>query len=164
MSRRSLLALLAIPVFFLAAVPAFAKKHTKKVPAPVVRSIHPLKLKIGEKLTIHGKYFLKGRHKDTIVFLGAGKRVVWVKADKASTSTITVKLPTKLAVLLANKGGAQKATRLRDARHREEVGSLLHRAAQVAHRVPERHRRRHGGGRGLPGRRASRRATVTATC
>jgi IPT/TIG domain len=114
MSRRSLLALLAIPVFFLAAAPAFAKKHhKKKVHSPVVRSIHPLKLKIGEKLTIHGKYFRKGRHKDTIVFLGAGKRVVWVKADRASSRTITLKLPSKLAVLLAEKGGKQKATRLR---------------------------------------------------
>jgi hypothetical protein len=115
MSRRSLLALLAIPVFFLAAIPsAFARSHhkAKKSSAPVVTSIRPLKLKIGEKLTIHGKNFIKGKHKDTIVFMGAGKRVVWVKADKASTRTITVKLPTKLAVLLADKTGKQQPTRL----------------------------------------------------
>ena len=115
MSRRTLLlALLAIPVFFLAAVPAFAKKHHKarRAAAPVVKSIHPLKLKIGEKLTIHGTGFIKGRHKDTVVFMGAGKRVVWVKADKASSKTITVTLPNKLAVLLADKSGAQKPTRL----------------------------------------------------
>jgi hypothetical protein len=108
MSRRSLLALLAIPAFFLAAIPALAKS-----PAPVVTSIHPLKLKLGEKLTIRGRGFIKGRHKDTIVFLGAGKRVVWVKADKASTRTITVTLPKKLAVLLADKTGKQQPTRLR---------------------------------------------------
>jgi len=113
MSRRSLLALLAIPVFLLAAAPAFAKKHkAKKASAPVVTSIRPMKLKIGEKLTIHGRNFIKGRHKDTIVFMGAGKRVVWVKADTASKNTITVKLPTKLAVLLSDKSGKQKSTRL----------------------------------------------------
>ncbi|HEX6460042.1 MAG TPA: IPT/TIG domain-containing protein [Thermoleophilaceae bacterium] len=112
MSRRTLLlALLAIPVFFLAAIPATAKK-AKASKAPVVKSIHPLKLKIGDKLTIHGSGFIKGRHKDTVVFMGAGKRVVWVKADKASTKTITVTLPTKLAVLLSDKSGAQKPTRL----------------------------------------------------
>ena len=113
MSRRSLLALLAIPVFLLAAAPAFATKHkAKKASAPVVTSIRPMKLKIGEKLTIHGRNFIKGRHKDTIVFMGAGKRVVWVKADTASKNTITVKLPTKLAVLLSDKSGKQKSTRL----------------------------------------------------
>lgn len=112
MSRRSLLlALLAIPVFLLAAIPAVASKATASS-APVVKSVYPLKLKIGEKLTIHGTGFIKGRHKDTVVFMGAGKRVVWVKADKASTKTITVTLPTKLAVLLADKSGKQQPTRL----------------------------------------------------
>ena len=71
-----------------------------------------MKPKIGEKLTIHGKNFITGRHKDTIVFMGAGKRVVWVKADTASKNTLTVKLPTKLAVLLADKPGKQQPTRL----------------------------------------------------
>jgi hypothetical protein len=112
MSRRALLlALLAIPVFFVAAIPAVAKK-AKASSAPVVTSVKPLKLKIGERLTIHGKNFIKGRHKDTIVFMGAGKRVVWVKADTASKNTLTVKLPTKLAVLLADKTGKQQPTRL----------------------------------------------------
>jgi hypothetical protein len=114
MSRRPLLALLAIPVFFLIAVPALAKSSKKAKPAaaPVVTSIKPLKLKLGEKLTIHGRNFIKGRHKNTIVFEGAGKRVVWVKADTGSKNTLTVKLPTKLAVLLADKTGKQQPTRL----------------------------------------------------
>jgi IPT/TIG domain/Bacterial TSP3 repeat len=113
MSRRSLLALLAIPVLFLlAAIPAAAGSKAHSAAAPVVTSIKPLKLKIGEKLTIHGRNFITGRHKDTIVFMGAGKRVVWVKADTASKNTLTVKLPTKLAVLLADKTGKQQPTRL----------------------------------------------------
>ena len=115
MSRRSLLALLAIPVLFvLAVVPSALAKSSKakSAAAPEISSIRPLKLKIGEKLTIHGRNFIKGRHKDTIVFMGAGKRVVWVKADTASKNTLTVKLPTKLAVLLTDKAGKQQPTRL----------------------------------------------------
>ncbi|HEY7629837.1 MAG TPA: IPT/TIG domain-containing protein [Thermoleophilaceae bacterium] len=115
MSRRTLLALLAIPVLFLlAAIPAAAKSHAKakSAAAPVITSVRPMKLKIGQRLTIHGKNFIKGRRKNTIVFMGAGKRVVWVKADTASKNTLTVKLPNKLAVLLADKSGKQKATRL----------------------------------------------------
>jgi hypothetical protein len=113
MSRaRTLLALLAIPVFLLAAIPAIAKKKAKSAAAPVVKSIHPSRLKIGQKLTIRGSGFIKGKHKDTIVFMGAGKRVVWVKADNATTKTITVTLPTKLAVLLGSKSGTLQPTRL----------------------------------------------------
>jgi hypothetical protein len=114
MSRRTLLALLAIPVFFLIAIPAIAKtsKKAKRASAPVVTSVKPLKLKLGEKLTIHGRNFIIGRHKNTIVFEGAGSRVVWVKADTASKNTLTVKLPNKLAVLLADKTGKQQPTRL----------------------------------------------------
>jgi hypothetical protein len=113
MSRaRTLLALLAIPAFLVAAaIPAVAKKATKSA-APVVKSISPMKLKIGQTLTIRGSGFVKGRHKDTVVFMGAGKRVVWVKADTASTKTIKVKLPSKLAALLTSKNGTLQATRL----------------------------------------------------
>jgi IPT/TIG domain len=113
MSRaRTLLALLAIPVFLaVAAIPAVAKK-AKSSSAPVVKSIRPLKLKIGQRLTIHGSGFIPGKHKDTVVFMGAGKRVVWVKADKASRSTITLILPAKLAALLATKEGTLQPTRL----------------------------------------------------
>jgi hypothetical protein len=111
MSRRSLLALLAIPAFFLVAIPAVART-AKRSTAPVVTSVHPLRLKLGEKLTIRGSGFIKGKHKDTVVFMGPGKRVVWVKADKATTRTITVTLPSRLAVLLADKSGKQQPTRL----------------------------------------------------
>lgn len=113
MSRRALLALLAIPVFFLAAIPALAKSHmAKRAAAPVVKKVSPMRLSIGHTLTIRGSGFVKGKHKDTVVFMGAGKRVVWVKADRASTRTIKVKLPAKLSVLLADKTGNLKATRL----------------------------------------------------
>jgi hypothetical protein len=113
MSRRTLLALLAIPVFFLAAIPALAKSHAaKRAAAPVVKSVQPMRLAIGHTLTIRGSGFVKGKHRDTVVFMGAGKRVVWVKADSASTRTIKIKLPTKLSVLLADKTGKLQATRL----------------------------------------------------
>jgi IPT/TIG domain-containing protein/thrombospondin type 3 repeat protein len=113
MSRaRTLLALLAIPAFLAAAaIPAVAKKAHKSS-APVIKSISPMRIQIGHTLTIRGSGFIKGKHKNTVVFMGAGKRVVWVKADKSSTRTIKVKLPSKLAVLLGNKNGTLQATRL----------------------------------------------------
>src|SRR6266498_3127490 len=108
MSRRALLALAALAACLVAAVPAFARSK-----APVVKSISPLKAKIGQKLTITGSHFVPGRKKDTVVFMGAGKRVVWVKADRASRTRITVTLPARLAAILTQRSGYLQATRLR---------------------------------------------------
>ena len=97
MTRRTLLALLTIAASLLAVAPAWGKKAA----TPTIKSIHPLSLNIGQKLTIRGSGFVRGKKKNTVVFMGAGKRVVWVKADKATTKTITVTLPTSLKRILA---------------------------------------------------------------
>src|SRR4051794_11029184 len=113
MSRRTLLALLALAASLLAVTPAWAKsKKTHKSSAPTVKSIRPLTANIGQKLTIRGTGFVRGKKKNTVVFMGAGKRVVWVKADSASTKTITVKLPDTLAAILTNSAGSLVATKL----------------------------------------------------
>ena len=97
-----------IAASLLAVAPAWGKKAA----TPTIKSIHPLSLNIGQKLTIRGSGFVRGKKKNTVVFMGAGKRVVWVKADKATTKTITVTLPTSLTAILANKSGALTDTRL----------------------------------------------------
>jgi len=112
MSRRTLLALLALAASLMAVSPAWAKAHKARSKAPTVKSIHPLNLRIGQKLTIRGSGFVRGKKKNTVVFMGAGKRVVWVKADTATTKTISVKLPDTLAALLTNNAGSLVATRL----------------------------------------------------
>jgi len=97
----------------MAVSPAWAKSHHKaKSKAPTIKSIHPLSLRIGQKLTIRGANFVRGKKKNTVVFMGAGKRVVWVKADTATTKTISVKLPDTLAALLTNHSGSLVSTRL----------------------------------------------------
>jgi hypothetical protein len=113
MSRRTLLALLALAASLLAVTPAWAKSSkAHKSSGPTIKSIHPLTANIGEKLTIRGTGFVRGKKKDTVVFMGAGKRVVWVKADTATTKTLTVKLPDTLAAILTNNGGTLVATKL----------------------------------------------------
>jgi Bacterial TSP3 repeat len=104
--------MLALAAFLATAIPAAARTTATRASAPVVKSVRPLQLKIGQRLTIRGSGFLPGRHKDTVVFLGSGKRVVWVKADNATRKSITLLLPTKLAVLLADQSGKQQPTRL----------------------------------------------------
>src|SRR5690242_21491226 len=89
MSRRTLLALLSLVASLVAVSPAWAKTH--KAGGPTISSVRPLNAAIGQRLTIHGTGFIRGKKKNAVVFMGAGKRVVWVKADTASAKTITVK-------------------------------------------------------------------------
>jgi hypothetical protein len=97
----------------MAVAPAWAKSSkAHKTSSPTIKSIHPLTANIGQKLTIRGTGFVRGKKKNTVVFMGAGKRVVWVKADTATTKTITVKLPDTLTAILTNSNGALVSTRL----------------------------------------------------
>src|SRR5262249_4499394 len=112
MSRRTLLALLALAASLLAVSPAWAKSHAATSKPPTIKSIHRLSLRIGQKLTIRGSNFVRGKKKNTVVFMGAGKRVVWVKATTATTKTISVTLPDTLAALLTNQSGSLVSTRL----------------------------------------------------
>jgi hypothetical protein len=91
----------------LAVVPATAGAAT----TPKVTSVAPLKLKIGEKLTIKGSGFRSGKNKNTVIFKAKGARAVFVKAEKATKARLTVKVPAKLAAFLKVRSGQAVATR-----------------------------------------------------
>jgi hypothetical protein len=67
---------------------------------PTIKSVKPLKLKIGDKLTITGKNFVSGKRKNTVIFLAKSKRPLFVKADSATSKRITVTIPSALATFL----------------------------------------------------------------
>ncbi|MFL5825488.1 MAG: IPT/TIG domain-containing protein [Thermoleophilaceae bacterium] len=90
-----------------------ADARARAATSPVVKKVRPLKIHIGETLTITGSGFVKGKKKNTVVFMGPSKKVVWVKADSATTTTIKLKLPVKIAPLLTVKSGKVEQTRLR---------------------------------------------------
>jgi hypothetical protein len=90
-----------------AVIPATAGAAT----APKVTKVTPLKLKIGDKLTIRGKGFLAGKNRNTVVFKASGARAVFVKAQSATTTKLVVKVPAKLAPFLKVSAGQATATR-----------------------------------------------------
>ncbi len=94
----------------LAVVPATAGAATKSS-VPKVKSVAPMKLKVGDRLTIKGSGFLKGKNRNTVVFKASGQRAVFVKAESATTSKIVIKVPTKLLSFFKVKGGDAVATR-----------------------------------------------------
>src|SRR4029078_4928762 len=74
----ALCALLA-PATAGASVHAHAAKRHKAKP-PVVTRVTPMQVAIGQKLEIRGRYCLRGRNKNTVVFKRPGGKAIFVKA------------------------------------------------------------------------------------
>jgi hypothetical protein len=93
-------------------LPAAASAQTLP-PIPKIKSVKPLALKVGEKLTITGSGFTAGKGKDTVAFKRDGQRAIFVLAQTATSTKLTVVVPDKLAPFLIVTGGQPTATRFR---------------------------------------------------
>lgn len=105
--------LLTFVALLLAALLPAGAHAAKRVKYPTVTKVSPLKLGIGDTITIRGKGYKKGKRKTTIVFKREGGRSVFVKADSATTTRLTAILPAKLLPYLKQKAGKAQATRFR---------------------------------------------------
>lgn len=94
----------------LALVPAAASAARSY---PKVTSVSPKRLGIGDTMTIKGAGFTKGKNKNTVVFKRDGRRGIFVKAARATTTTITLVVPPKLLASLKQKSGKPQYTRFR---------------------------------------------------
>jgi hypothetical protein len=75
---------------------------------PKITGVKPLKLEIGQRLTVTGKHFVPGANKNILVFKRDGKPAVFVKVTEAATSRkLAVVVPPKLLPFLTenNKTG-----------------------------------------------------------
>ena len=72
-------------------------------PTPVVKSISPMKLNVGEKLTIKGKNFLAGKGKTRIFFVRATGGAAYARSDSGTTTKVVVTLPAQLDKVLKGK-------------------------------------------------------------
>src|SRR5215210_8574801 len=97
---------------FMAAVHADASAKKKAKP-PVITRVAPMQVAIGQKLEIRGRYFRRGRNKNTVVFKRDGGRAVFVKADVGTTKLLRLTVPAKLKSALATRNGAPVPTRFR---------------------------------------------------
>src|SRR4051794_16826085 len=105
--RTTVFRILLLVCALFAVVPATAGAAT----APKVTSVAPLKLKIGDRLTVRGKGFLPGKNRNTVVFKANGARAVFAKAQSATKTKLVVKVPAKLAPFLKVSAGRPTATR-----------------------------------------------------
>jgi hypothetical protein len=106
--------LVLLAIALLALIPASANAASKKSsPYPVVTTVTPAKLGIGDVMTVTGKNFRKGKNKNTVVFKRDGGRAIFVKAPDATTTKIGVTVPAKLLPFLLKSKGKRTFTRFR---------------------------------------------------
>jgi hypothetical protein len=84
-----------------------------KVTYPAVQKVTPLKLGIGDKLTLTGTSFRSGTGKNFVVFKRDGGRALFVKADKSTSRQVSVTVPAKLLPFLQQKSGVAQPTKFR---------------------------------------------------
>ncbi|MEA2155572.1 MAG: hypothetical protein QOE11_1712 [Solirubrobacteraceae bacterium] len=114
MLRQRSCRLLVFAVACLAAAPASSAIAAKRSPArPVVSSVGPVQVGVGQVLTIRGRNFLAGTGRDTVVFKRAGSPAVSVKAVRSTMTRLTVVVPAALAQYLPFSGGVAQPARFR---------------------------------------------------
>jgi hypothetical protein len=110
MTRRVLLPACAV-ASALALLPATALAAAAK--APVVTSIAPKKLGVGDTLTIRGRNFVPGKFKNVVVFQRVRSRAVFLRADNATKTKLTIVITSKLQPFLTQRGGQPSHTRFK---------------------------------------------------
>jgi hypothetical protein len=105
--------LLLLACALLAVLPASAMAASSGGTYPLIKKVSPLKLGVGDVMTITGKNFRKGKNKNTVVFKRDGGRAIFVKASDASTTKIGVTVPAKLLPFLVRKNKKPTYTRFR---------------------------------------------------
>jgi hypothetical protein len=112
MARRVPVAILSLAALLLA-LPSSTSVAAGLPKAPVVTSVAPMTLGIGDTLTIKGRNFVAGRMRNTVVFQRVRARAVFVRADEATKTQIRLRIPAKLLPFLSQRGGKAIPTRFR---------------------------------------------------
>jgi hypothetical protein len=115
LSRRAAFAAASVALFASAVAGAVAPsaQAAKKKKAPVITSVAPKDVAVGESLTIRGRYFIPGRNKNTVVFKRDGARAVFVKAAFGTKKMLRVTVPATVQKYFVVKAGNPVPTRFR---------------------------------------------------
>lgn len=110
--RPLLLAVFAILVALgPATAPAAAAKRAK-ASKPTITRVTPMRLEIGQTLTIRGRNFKAKKGRNTVIFKGSDGRTAFAKPRSATKRKLVVKVPAGVARLLIVKDGKQRPTRM----------------------------------------------------
>ena len=104
----------------------------KKAKPPVVTSVRPMNVEIGQTLEIRGKYFIRGRYKNTVAFKRDGGRAVFAKAKIGTDQAAARHRAREAQERVQEVGLLLRADALPHPRALQEVRQEVHRALEVA--------------------------------
>ena len=92
--------------FSLALVPAASAAKKKQAKVPTISRVLPMRLGVGEKLTIRGTNFNVKRKRNTVIFRAPNGRTAFAKPTKASKTKLVVAVPGAVTRLLAKSSAS----------------------------------------------------------
>ena len=108
MRRVLTICLFALAAVLVAAPAALAASG----PAPTITRVQPMRVSVGNVLTITGSHFKAQRTRNTIIFRGPNGRTAFAKPRRSTTRKLVVRVPAAVARLLRVSGSRQRPTRL----------------------------------------------------
>jgi hypothetical protein len=109
MRRLITICLLALSAVALLAAAPIASAAVK----PQITRVTPMRISVGNLLTIRGKHFKASAKKNTVVFRSNSGRTAFAKPRRASSTKLVVRVPAAVAGLLTVKNSKQRPTRLK---------------------------------------------------
>jgi hypothetical protein len=88
-----------------------AKKKRKKL--PTISDVQPLQASVGDTLTLRGKYYRRGKGRNSVVFKAVGKRAYFVTADISTRRMLEVVVPKRLEEAMLVQAGKLVPTKFR---------------------------------------------------
>ena len=101
-----LLALSAVALLVTAPIASAAVK-------PQITRVTPMRISVGNLLTIRGKHFRARTKSNTVIFRANNGRTAFAKPRRASSTKLVVRIPPAVASLLTVKNSKQRPTRLK---------------------------------------------------
>jgi hypothetical protein len=109
MRRLLTLCLLALAASLVAAPVTLAAT----APAPTITRVKPMRVSVGNVLTITGKHFKARRSRNTIIFRGPDGKTAFAKPRRATTRKLVLRIPAAVSRLLRVSGSQQRPTRMK---------------------------------------------------
>lgn len=100
MRRRLTSLLLALAGFALLTAPAAAPAAKRTVKRPAITRVTPMRLTVGETLTLRGRNFSPRRTRNTVVFRAPNGRSVFAKPSRASSRKLVLRVPAAVTRIL----------------------------------------------------------------
>jgi IPT/TIG domain len=112
MRRLITICLLVLSAVALVAAPGASAAKKSKV-KPQITRVTPMRISVGNLLTIRGRHFKAKARANTVIFRASNGRTAFAKPRRASTTKLVVRVPAAVARLLAVKNSKQRPTRLK---------------------------------------------------